>query len=66
MYSQLAKKQSAHKGDLLLTLGYRAMATKFLKYYSPERLFSNCLPDVCDMPLTIVKKERVSDAQHPT
>lgn len=66
MYSQLAKKISALKGDLLLTLGYRAMTTKFLKYFSPERLFSNCLPDVCNVSLIIVKKERVSDAQHPT
>lgn len=61
----LKKSTSAHKGDLFAFL-FRAMATKFLEHFFLQRLFSNCLPDLCDMSLIITKKERCSEAQHPT
>lgn len=62
----LKKSTSAHKSDLLFALLYRAMATKFLEHFSLQRIFSKCLPHLCDMSLIIVKKERFSEAQHPT
>lgn len=64
--SWLKKCTSAHKHDLLFALLHRATATEFLEHFSLQRLLANCLPDLCDMSLIIVKKERFSEAQHPT
>lgn len=67
MYSWSKKSRtSAYKRDLLLVLLCRATATKFPEHFSLQRLFSNCLPDLCNMPVNIVKKEEFSEAQHPT
>lgn len=66
VYSQMSKKPTgAHRGDLFELL-YSAMDTCFLEYFSLQRLSSNCLSDLCDMSLIIVKKERFNEAQHPT